>query len=55
MPRQHECTNYIDVRFHGADDHDGETYCAVCGEAYSADELSAMHAAIQSEPERRAA
>jgi hypothetical protein len=51
----HDCTNHIDVRFAGADDSEGETYCTRCDMAYEADELRDMHAALQVEQVERAA
>lgn len=55
MAEPHDCTNHIDVRFAGADDSEGETYCTRCDMAYEADELRDMHAALQVEQVERAA
>jgi hypothetical protein len=41
--RPHNCIDYVDLRFTGADDFEGHMECLICGVEYSAEELSAMH------------
>ena len=50
MSRPHDCVDFIDVRFHGADDYEGDTYCVACKSSYTESELEAMHEAQQREP-----
>jgi hypothetical protein len=43
VTRPHDCINYVDLRYAGADDYEGHMECAICRVEYSADELSRMH------------
>ena len=52
MTRPHDCIEYIDLRYAGADDHEGHLECCVCRATYSAEEAAQMHADIQRDDER---
>lgn len=54
---QHNCLDYVDLRFSGADDNEGHLECMFrgCGATYSESELAAMSEDQQREPEARKA